>query len=201
VTGTKKTATEWVPLGYVVRAHGLRGALRIKLFHDESDTLRPRLAVRFAARGTQPDARARAHSVVSYAPQPKSEGLLVIDGVADKDAADAFKGSELFVARADFSADDARDDGDEDDVYLVDLIGAAVVREDGSALGRVARFEDNGAQPLVIVARAGAPEVAVPYVPAIVIEASPEKLVLRPPGGLFDDDAIVAGSESDGDRE
>ncbi|OGQ18186.1 MAG: hypothetical protein A2138_15180 [Deltaproteobacteria bacterium RBG_16_71_12] len=115
----------------------------------------------------------RVHRVAGYAP-----GVLTLDDVADRDAADALRGVELFVRRADFPADPAS-------VYLVDLIGAAVVDEAGRALGTVEGFSDNGAQPLLSVARPGGSSVLVPFVPALVRSAGQGRVVLSPPPGLF----------------
>ncbi|HEY4223338.1 MAG TPA: ribosome maturation factor RimM [Myxococcota bacterium] len=164
------TADGWVSLGVIARAHGIRGALKLHLWQEGGAVLRGGLDVRIGA---------KQHRVATYAAH-----ILVVDGVPDKTAADLLQGQELFVRRADFPVD-------EDDVYLVDLVGASVEDERGHKLGIVAGISDNGAQPLLLVHGHGK-EVMVPYVDAIVLEASPERVLLRPPAGLFDDaDAVV----------
>lgn len=164
------TADGWVSLGVVARAHGVRGALKLHTWSDETDALRAGLEVKVGE---------RVYRVAGYAP-----GVLTLDDVSDREAAERLRGVEVFVRRADFPVDDAS-------VYLVDLVGAAVVDEAGHALGVVEGFSDNGAQPLVSVARAGAPSVLVPWVPAIVRSAERGRVVLAPPAGLFvDADAI-----------
>lgn len=164
------TADGWVSLGVVARSHGIKGALKLHSWTGEDAALRPGLEVRLGG---------RVHRVAAYAP-----GVVELDDVRDRNAADALRGVELFVRRADFPTD-------EDALYLVDLIGAPVVDEAGASLGSVEGFLDNGAQPLVSVARAGAPSVLVPWVPAIVRSADKARVVLAPPAGLFvDADAL-----------
>lgn len=165
------TADGWVSVGVVVRSHGVRGGLKLHGWTDDAPALRAGMEVRLAD---------RVHRVAGYAP-----GLLELDDVNDKDAAEALRGTELFVRRSDFPVDE------EGGLYLVDLIGVPVVDESGAALGTVEGFTDNGAQPLISVARPGAASVLVPWVPAIVRSADKQRVVLAPPPGLFvDADAL-----------
>ncbi len=165
------TADGWVSLGVVARAHGVKGALKLHCWAEGPHALRPGLDVRIGG---------RVYRVAGYAPD-----VLTLDDVHHRDAAEALRGAEVFVRRADFPADD--DEG----VYLVDLIGAAVVDLAGAPLGTVEGFTDNGAQPLLSVARPGAASVLVPFVPAIVRSAEKGRVVLTPPPGLFvDADAL-----------
>jgi len=164
------TADGWVSLGVVTRSHGIKGALKLHCWTEDDGVLQPGLEVRLGE---------RVHRVAAY-----THGVVELDGVRDRNAADALRGAELFVRRADFPAE-------EGELYLVDLIGAPVVDEAGAPLGTVEGFSDNGAQPLVSVARAGAPSVLVPWVPAIVRSADKTRVVLAPPAGLFvDADAL-----------
>lgn len=160
------TADGWVSLGVVARSHGVRGGLKLHCWGDDEGVLRPGLEIRIAG---------RVYRVAGYAP-----GVLELDELDDRDGADALRGQEVFVRREDFPAA-------EGGLYLVDLIGAAVVDVDGAPLGTVEGFSDNGAQPLMSVARPGAPSVLVPYVPAIVRVAEKGRVVLAPPPGLFHD--------------
>lgn len=164
------SADGWVSLGVVARAHGVKGALKLHWWTDGPQALRPGLEVKL---------KGQVHRVADYAPE-----LLTLDDVRSRDDADLLRGAELFVRREDFPVDEAS-------VYLVDLIGAAVVDEAGNALGVVEGFSDNGAQPLLSVARPGATSVLVPFVPAIVRSADQGRVVLAPPPGLFvESDAV-----------
>ncbi len=161
------TEDGWVSLGVVARSHGVKGALKLHRWTDEDAALRAGLEIKLGG---------RVHRVAGYAP-----GVLELDDVHTREAADALRGAEVFVRRADFP----KDEGEQGDLYLVYLIGAAVVDLAGQPLGTVEGFSDNGAQPLISVARPGAASVLVPYVPAIVRSAEKGRVVLAPPPGLF----------------
>lgn len=164
------TADGWVSLGVVARAHGLKGAVKLHLWDGDGAVLRPGLEVRVGD---------RTRRVVSYA-----AGLLQLEGVVDRTAAEGLQGRELLVRRADFPVDEAS-------TYLVDLVGAEVRDEAGRLLGHVRAFSDNTAQVILEVATAAGTEVLVPFVAPIVVQAEQGVVVLRPPGGMFDDDVIV----------
>ncbi len=173
------TPDGWVSIGVIARAHGIKGALRMHFWNDESEVLAAGLEIRI---GT---AQKR---VVRYA-----SFVLEIEGLSDRNVSEKMQGQEVFVRRADFPEED---DGG---VYLVDLVGAPVFHENGTALGKVEGISDNGAQPLLMV-KQGAREVLVPFVDAIVKEATPERIVLTPPPGLFDDDAVIDEQRDEDDE-
>ncbi|HEY1098635.1 MAG TPA: PRC-barrel domain-containing protein, partial [Myxococcota bacterium] len=102
----------------------------------------------------------------------------------------------LEVKRSDFV-----DDDDDDGAYLVDLIGLPVFDVKGTALGTIAAFSDNVAQVLAEVKTAGGQIVLVPFVPPIVDSIEDDRIVLAPPAGLFDDDALEAGDANSADQQ
>jgi 16S rRNA processing protein RimM len=68
-----------------------------------------------------------------------------IDGIDDKNLADALKASRLFVSRASFPT------ADPNEYYWVDLIGLAVVNRDGVALGSVRELLATGPQTVLVL--------------------------------------------------
>ena len=77
-----------------------------------------------------------------------------IGGVATREAAEALKGTRLYVARERLPA------LGEDEFYHADLIGLEVVDTGGARLGTVRAVLDHGAGDIIEVARSGAPEAA-----------------------------------------
>jgi 16S rRNA processing protein RimM len=179
-TGTSPDG--WIRLGVVGRPHGVRGGVHLHLDNPTSTTLRAGLRVRLVGQ-----ARTTEHEV-----RKVGGGLLLLAGIDDRQAAEALTHATLEVPRAAIG----------DEVLLVDLLGRAVVDPTGAPLGRLVAFHDNGAQPVAEVTTARGESVLVPFVPPIVIDVGPP-VVLAPPPGLFDDDAIVddrgaAGANDDG---
>ena len=165
------TADGWVSIGVLAKAHGIKGAIKFHPWNDEAgDVLEAGLAIRV---GTT-DRR-----VVRYASK-----ILELDGLTDRNESEKLMGKEVFVRREDFPEEE------EGALYLVDLVGAPVFHENGASLGTVDGISDNGAQPLLMVKTATG-EVLVPYVDAFVREATHDRVVLAPPKGLFDEDAVV----------
>jgi 16S rRNA processing protein RimM len=67
--------------------------------------------------------------------------------VTTREEAEALRGLQLFIARADLPPPE-----DEDEFYLADLIGLSIVSPDGAPIGRVKSVHDFGAGDLIEVA-------------------------------------------------
>ncbi len=121
------TADAWVRMG-IAHAHGLRGELKVVLDHDASTLDWSGLRVRL----TSPDGREAVERRVVGQRRASSLAFLRLEGMADRDAAEAVGGFVVAVARADLPplADD--------EVYLHDLVGLEVERG-GARIGVVAR--------------------------------------------------------------
>lgn len=153
----------WVALGVVGAPHGVRGALRARLYNPESALLleQPQLWLRRA------DAPPSPHRI-DYI-QPHGGGLLLeLEGVNSREAAEALRGAELCVPR---SALPALGPGEH---YFVDLIGLTAVDRDGKPLGRVADVQQYPAsQVLCLELDGGRYEVPMrePYLVEVQLEA------------------------------
>ncbi|MEO5699510.1 MAG: ribosome maturation factor RimM [Casimicrobiaceae bacterium] len=93
-----------------------------------------------------------------------------IDGIVDREAALALKGSEVAVPRS------ALPPVEQGEMYWSDLVGLTVMNRQGQCLGRVRGVTAHAAHPLLQVVRDGAPEGAggaererlIPYVPPVI---------------------------------
>ena len=108
----------------------------------------------------------------------KSRPLIFCDGVDVATAAEALVGATLTIARADVSLDQGE--------YLDDdLVGCALVDQDGNELARVVSVMHTAAQDLLVL-REGAS-----YVPLVAefvrsIDVNAKKIVVTLPPGLVD---------------
>jgi 16S rRNA processing protein RimM len=108
--------------------------------------------------------------------------LARIDGVADRNAAEALRGLKLYVDRSALPA------AGEQEWYEADLLGLAAVGRDGRDWGKVLAFHDYGAgQSIEVSGCAGGKPVLLPF----TTEAVPEidvvggKVIVDPPAGLL----------------
>jgi 16S rRNA processing protein RimM len=168
-------------VGRVVKAHGISGEVIVEIRTDDP-------AARFApgstlrAKGSRDDGLERTY-VVADAREHGGRLLVRLDGVADRDAADALRGS-LFV----IDSEDLPPIDEPDTYYDHQLEGLLVRTTDGRDIGTVAEVLHTAAGELLAVNRADAGELLVPFVSAIVTSVSLESRVIEidPPEGLLE---------------
>jgi 16S rRNA processing protein RimM len=172
MSGSLEFAARHLQLGYVAGAHGVGGALKIKLFNAQSDSLTVGVQIQLCARG---GGEPQPFTVAREAPKPGSAvARLWLAGVDSREAAEQLRGRELWIARADLPA------LDEDEFYLGDLIGFEVVRELADpvgprfeSLGEIVGVTSNTAQDLFEVRLHGREWLLPAFAPFMVaIEAS-----------------------------
>ncbi|MBM3557448.1 MAG: 16S rRNA processing protein RimM, partial [Alphaproteobacteria bacterium] len=107
----------------------------------------------------------------------KGEVIARVDGIADRDAAEALKGVELSVPRQALPATQG------DEFYLNDLIGLDAVAADGQALGRVVALHNWGGGDVIEIRDASGAERLLPFSKAVVpvIDLAAGRLVVNLP--------------------
>lgn len=131
-----------VCVGAIAGAHGLHGLVRVRPFTDVAEDV--------AAYGpVQSEDGARSFTLEVRNRTGKGLILVKIEGVDDRDAAEALKGVQLYVAR------DRLPSTDEDEFYHADLLGLNVVTTDGKALGTVHALNDFGGGEMLEILGAG----------------------------------------------
>jgi 16S rRNA processing protein RimM len=178
-----------VLLGIVTGAQGVRGAVRVKSFTaDPADV---------GAYGPLSDERGARRFRLAVVGQSKGVVIARIDGVEDRDAAEALRGVRLYVERA------ALPPPDEEEYYHADLVGMAAVLADGSPFGRVVAVHDFGAGDSLEVERPEGGTILVPFsraaVPVVDVEA--RRLVVEPPEGLLDNRPVETELGADAETE
>jgi 16S rRNA processing protein RimM len=166
-------------VGRVVKAHGVTGELVVEVRTDDPEL---RFAPGAILRAKGSDRREHNYSVETA--RPHGSRLLVrLAGVADRNAADALRGSVFVIDSADLPPID------EDDTYYDhQLEGLRVRTTDGAEIGVVAEVLHTGAGELLAVKRDEGDELLVPFVGAIVTTVSLEDGVVEidPPEGLLE---------------
>ena len=106
-----------------------------------------------------------------------AEGLARIEGVADRDAAQRLTGTRLYVER------DRLPPPEEEEYYLADLIGLAVVTEAGGPCGTVRAVEDHGGGAFLLLEDPQGRERLIPFTRAAVpmVDIAGGRMVVAPP--------------------
>jgi 16S rRNA processing protein RimM len=174
-----------VLMGVITGAHGVRGLVRVKSFAAEADGL--------TAYGPLEDERGERRFALEPVGAAKGVQIMRLDGVADRDAAEALKGTRLYLPRA------ALPEPGEEEYYHADLLGLAVVLKDGAALGRVRAVHGYGAGDSLEVECPDGRTVIVPFTTAVVpvVDIKAGTMVVDPPDGLFDNRPVEADRGKD----
>jgi 16S rRNA processing protein RimM len=155
------SGTSRLEVGRIGRAHGLRGEVSVTLSSDRLERL---------AAGSVLDADGRTLVVESARPHA-GRWLVCFEGVEDRTDAESLLGLVL--------TGDALP-SEEDELWIHELIGAAVRDRTGRDLGSVLSVEANPASDLLVLDG----DVLVPI--TFVVERGPGFVVVDPPEGLLD---------------
>lgn len=120
-------------------AQGLKGEVKVKTFTAAPDAL-PRYGKLHARDG-------RTFTITAFRPAKQGEAVIAFAEVRDRNAAEALKGTELFVSR------DALPPPDEDEFYHADLIGLEARDTEGRVIGKVAGVHNFGASDVIELTR------------------------------------------------
>ncbi len=181
MSGTKRPGTTQLRVGRLLKAHGLKGALKLELYTDDP-------AKRFVPGATfslQVPAASEWHGKSLELTELRwynGHPVAFFEGVADRTAAETLVKAILWI-----DADVAAEEPEPDAWYDHQLVGLRALR-DGVEVGEVVRVEHLPAQDLLVV-KTPAREVLVPFVAAIVptVDVEAGTLTLTPPAGLFED--------------
>ncbi|MFT4258642.1 MAG: ribosome maturation factor RimM [Microbacterium sp.] len=183
-------------VGRLVKAHGLKGALKLELYTDNPE----RRFVPGAEFTLQvPEASAWHGKTITVREYRVMNGnpVAFFDGVDDRTAAEGLVRAILWI-------DHDAEEVEENAWFDQQLVGLDVVRDD-VVVGKVVRVDHFPAQDLLIVAAASdGAEVMVPFVEAIVptVDVAGGRVVVTPPAGLFEElpdaaeeDAVAEAAE------
>ncbi|CAN7503345.1 ribosome maturation factor RimM [Aminobacter sp. LjRoot7] len=169
-----------IQMAVIGAAHGIKGELRVKTFTGDPLAL--------ADYGPLYAKDGRAFEIATI--RPANEVVVVrFKGVADRNAAEALTGTELFVDRSALP-----DDGDEGEFYHADLVGLQVRDETGAPVGKVFAVQNYGGGDILEIQYQGRKGVLIPFTQAAVP-------VVDVAGGFVTIDTVAAGLVDDEDDE
>jgi len=166
-----ETKPDRILLGRIAGAHGIRGEVLIKTFTEAPENV--------GAYGPLSDeSGTRTFKLKSARATPK--GVVArLQGVDDRNGAEALKGIALYIERERLPA------AAEGEFYHADLIGLAAVDGDGKPIGEIVAVQNYGAGDLLEIRLAGSSKTElVPFTDAVVpeIDIAARRVVVVLPG-------------------
>jgi 16S rRNA processing protein RimM len=154
----------------VAGAHGVRGLVRLKVFTERPEAV--------AELGPLSDEAGGRRFRVDLVGRAKGVVIARLEGVADRDQAEALKGCRLYAERAALPPLE-----DEETYYHADLIGLTAEDTAGRSLGTVQALYDFGAGDLIEIGRADGATTVLPFTRATVpvVDLGAGRIVVEPP--------------------
>lgn len=180
MSGTKRPGTTQLRVGRLVKAHGLKGALKVELYTDDPGKRFVPGATFSLQVPTSSDWHGKTIELIELR-WYNSHPVAFFVGVDDRTAAETLVKAILWIDA------DVAEEQEPDAWYDHQLVGLRALR-DGVEVGKVARVEHLPAQDLLVIKTADS-EVLVPFVAAIVpaVDLQAGTVTLTPPAGLFED--------------
>ncbi len=182
---------KFVAVGEVSKPHGVRGEVCILSYADSPLLFKTIPAVRLTPRTTRAEQAGRTkraprvYGLVSSRPH-KDRVLLTLEGVTDRDKADALRG---LLVEVDANALPPPDPGE---IFLHELLGCRVREVDAPDaapdVGRIREIRDTAGQELWVIRDETGREALLPGVPEFVadIDLDAGLVTITPPPGLLD---------------
>lgn len=163
-------------LGEISTAHGVRGLVRIRIYGDDPQSLTAYGPLFTTENGDKT-------LIVKLKNAANKFWIAEIDGVADRNAAEALRGTKLWIER-----DKLPETESDDEFYYEDLVGMTVRTAEDANIGTVIAVENFGASDLLEVKPVAGPTFYLPFADEYIVEVNlPAKTITADiPDGLRD---------------
>jgi 16S rRNA processing protein RimM len=163
-----------VCVGRIAGAHGVQGLIRINSYTEDPMDV--------AAYGPVTDENGERMFELEAKRMTKTQVVVRIKGVMDRNAAEALQGLRVYVLR------EVMPPTDDDEFYCEDLVGLEAETVDGKSLGNVLSLQEFGAGEMLEIGRRRGGTTLVPFtkdvIPLVDLEA--KRVVIDPPPGLLE---------------
>ena len=129
-----------VPLGRIIKPHGILGEVKISLFNSKSETLRVGQSVWVGL-----DEKDYESYVIEKLNLQSEKSRLKFKNINDRNSAELLRNFTLSVCRDEFS------ETVDEEFYLIDLIGFNVVDQAGKKVGEISDIMENPANDILII--------------------------------------------------
>lgn len=169
-------ADEWVVIGKIAGAHGVRGEVKLTLFVDDGEFLTQ-------VKHLYIEGRTRQRLTVKHLRFHQNHALVSFDEITDRTAAEPLRGREVSIPFGWLPA------LEEDEYYVAQIKGLTVVTEAGERLGTVSEVMFTGANEVYVIQGGPYGEILLPALESVIqtidVEAGTMTVIL--PEGLIAD--------------
>jgi 16S rRNA processing protein RimM len=156
---------EYLVVGLLRRAHGLRGEMLMEVITDFPERLQTNVPVFLGQ---------QHRAAVIESGRALGRGMLVkLRGIETSDAADALRGQQVFVTS------EGRAPLQGGQYYHHQLLGSNVVDEHDHPLGRLIEILQTGANDVYVVEQAGGKELLLPAITSVILDVDVEQRLMR----------------------
>lgn len=165
-------------LGEILRPHGVRGELRMRILTDYPERI-PQLEKVYLAE--KPDASEPDAYRVQHMRMHQSYGLLKLAGIDDRDQADRLRQLLVMVPL------EHAVPLEEGEFYLYQLIGLSVRTTQGETLGSITDVLETGANDVYVVESSAYGEILIPVTDETVLQTNIQQgfVLVNLPEGLL----------------
>lgn len=167
-----------IPIGRVVRPHGVRGKIKVEYFGEDVHRFPPLREVLIEVKA----GNLKAYEILETTPQPPRL-ILQLKGIERREEVEPLIGKEVFTKR------EALPGLAEGEYYWVDLVGMSVETQDGKMIGRVKEIFTTGANDVYVVeGKRG--EIFLPAIEEVIQSIDRKKGVMKVNGkhGLWEEE-------------
>lgn len=169
--------TERFQIGAVIKTHGVRGEMKVFPMTDDVNRFR-----KLSEIIVQKKSGAEETLEVASARFFKNLVILKLKGINTLEEAEGYRGSALFVTRENAVP------LEENEYYIADLIGLAVLLDTGEALGELSDVLSTGANDVYEVTGESGKKYLIPAIRDCIVQVNIEEgfMMIHPLPGLLD---------------
>lgn len=168
-------ADEYLLLGKIAKAHGLRGEVKMFLHSGQPENLQGYKELVLVDRSGE----LFGPLIVQKSRNQGKSAIVQFASVTSRSEAELIEGRGVLLAKRDLPAID------ENEYYWHQYLGKTVIDLTGRMLGRVEHIFPNGAQDVLVI-KAADKEILIPVTKEIVVGETAGELTIDPPPGLVD---------------
>jgi 16S rRNA processing protein RimM len=167
-----KPKLDFLIVARVLRPHGVRGDLNVKMLTSFPDRMRDQKIIYL---GTDPEKppKTKKYQLTWARPAKGDQWIMHINGVDSREDADMLRSHFIYVSMADAVP------LEEDEVYLFQVLGLTVETEQGEVLGKITGHIETGANDVYIVQSETYGEVLIPHAPGVILKIDVNTGIMR----------------------